>query len=74
MTKLSDAEIAEQFRQNLKSLQNIRSSASAHIAASQEMIERSSELIQQIDRIERELRWRLDASTEVPRPNPDAPL
>ncbi len=74
MTELSDAEIAEQFRQNLKILQNIRRSVSVHIAASQEMIERSRELIQQIDRIERELWGRSDATTETQHPDPDVPL
>jgi hypothetical protein len=55
MAELSDAEIAEELRQSLKALHGMRNSASAHIAASLEMIERSRELIQQIDRIERQM-------------------
>ena len=61
MTKRSDDQVVELFRQHLRVLRERHEGALAHIAASQEMIERSRALIVQIDEqinwMERELGW-----------------
>jgi hypothetical protein len=61
MTELSDVEIIDLFRQQLKVLREWRNNISAHITASQEMIKQSRALIvqldEQINQMERELRW-----------------
>lgn len=70
MTGLSNGEVIGLFKQHLKVLRERREAALAHIAASQEMIERSRALIAQTDEqinwMERELGWfgRLTARSE----------
>jgi hypothetical protein len=61
VTKLSDREMIDVFRQQLGMLTEWRVSLSAHITASQEMIEQSRAMIVQIDeqikRMKSELGW-----------------
>jgi hypothetical protein len=59
VTQLSDAEIIDLCRQQLRALRDWRGAISAHITTSREMIEQSRALIAQIDeqinQMEREL-------------------
>jgi hypothetical protein len=61
VTQLSDREMIDLFRQQLRMLTEWRISLSTHIRASQEMIKQSQALIAQIDertkRMKSELGW-----------------
>jgi hypothetical protein len=61
MTELSDVEIIDLFRQQLRVLREWRGSISADITASKEMIKQSRALLVQVDeqinQMERELGW-----------------
>ena len=61
MTELSEVEMIDLFRQQLRLLREWHNSISAHITASQEMVKQSRALLgrldEQINQMERELGW-----------------
>jgi hypothetical protein len=61
MTELSDVELNDLFRQQLRVMREWRNTISADITASQERIKQSRVLLaqvdEQIDQMERELGW-----------------
>jgi hypothetical protein len=61
MTELSDVELIDLFRQQLRVMREWRNTISAHITAGQETIRQSRALLAQVDeqinQMERELGW-----------------